>query len=471
MDQQATPSTNEISAIDAAEIAARVDRVPVGRFHVRLAVTLGTVTFFDSFDILSVAVVLSLITNTLGFGLTEAGLIISAGYLGQWIGMLLVGVLADSLGRRRAFIFASALFGAMSLLCAFAWDQTTLLVFRAVQGLGLGAEVPIAAILLSEYLGRRNRGRISVLYQSVLTWGIFFAPLVALLCTSSFGPDLGWRILLAVGSLPLLVAVWSWFSLPESARWLAVKGRVSEADKYVRAMEEHARARGVTLQTPEVKPLAAGESGKFRMREIFSPAYRRRTVMVALLWFTTFFMIVGCLSWLPTMYVKIGKLSHSQSLLLTLAMSGLQMVIVYVTAMLIDKVGRRPLLLLGLALAAAGALYGVMTIGVLGLATWQNLFVSGVIMTVGTTVPGVFLYLYTIELYPTRMRSWATSATASLGKLASIVSPSIFGFMLAGYGGPPAIFGALSIAAVVALAAVLIGGVETRGRSLEETSE
>ncbi|MGY0498394.1 MFS transporter [Nocardia sp. FBN12] len=465
-------STTDIVTISPAPspslIAARIDRIPFGRFHTRLMSQLGAGTFFDGFDAMTIAVVLPLIVKSFGISLAEAGLIISAGYVGQWIGMLLAGALADRVGRRRPFIISLVLFGGMSLACAFAWNETSLLVFRLVQGLGLGAEIPIAAILLSEYLGRHGRGRSFGIYQSLFAWGIFFAPLTALAATSAFGPETGWRVLLAIGALPLVIAAWAYFALPESARWLAVTGRGAEADSHVRVMEDDAARHGIELMKPEETSTQTGET--FRFSELLSPAYRARTLMLAVVWFATFFVNYGCLSWLPTMYVQVGRLPQSQSLLLAIVTSGLQLVVIYIVVFLIDRVGRRPLLIAGLAVAAIGALYGFIAIGLLGHTTWPVMFVSGCTMVVGTTVPAVFLYLYTSELYPTRMRGWATSATASLNKLASIIAPTIFGFMLSGHGGTPAVFTALGVAAVIALAAVAFGAIETRNRSLEETS-
>lgn len=453
---------------ESGDIATRIDRIPPGPFHIRLAACLGAGTFFDSFDALSIAVVLSLIVNSFGISLAEAGVIISAGYAGQWLGMVTVGALADRYGRRRPFIGALALFGAMSLLCAFAWDQHSLLLFRAIQGIGLGAEIPIAAILMSEFLGRRGRGRIFTLYESVFAWGIFFAPLTALACTSALGPETGWRVLLAIGALPLVIAVWAWFALPESPRWLALKGHTAEAEALVAQMESETLSRGRELPAP--LPATAPADTTFRFGELLSPRYRRRTLMLALVWFTNFFVNYGCLTWLPTMYVKIGGLPHSQALWLTTLTSAGQLVVVYVVAVLIDRIGRRPLLIGSLTIAALGAVCGVVIISVLHITAWPALFVSGAVMVLGTTAPGVALYLYTGELYPTRMRGWATSVTASLGKVASMASPSIFGFMLGGRGGPSAVFVALAIAAAIALAAIAIGGIETRGRSLEEIS-
>ncbi|MGW0330112.1 MFS transporter [Nocardia sp. NPDC003183] len=456
------------TAASPSLVAARIDRIPFGRFHIRLTGQVGAGTFFDGFDAMTIAVVLSLIVKSFGISLAEAGIIISAGYVGQWIGMLLAGAIADRVGRRRPFIISLVVFGGMSLACALAWNETSLLIFRVVQGLGLGAEIPIAAILLSEFLGRNGRGRFYGMYQSLFAWGIFFAPLTALAATSAFGQETGWRVLLAIGALPLGIAVWAYFSLPESARWLAVKGRGVAADTRVREMEDEATKHGVELPPPH-ETIAVADS-PFRYGELLSPAYRTRTIMLAVVWFANFFVNSGCLTWLPTMYVELGGLPQSQSLLLAMATSGVQLVVIYIVVFLVDRVGRRPLLIGGLAIAGVGALYGFIVIGLLGQTSWPVMFVSGCTMVVGTTVPAVFLFLYTSELYPTRMRGWATSATGSLNKLASIIAPAVFGFMLSGHGGTSAVFTALAVASAIALATVAVGAIETRNRSLEETS-
>jgi putative MFS transporter len=455
---------------DSATIAARIDRVPTGPFHYRLASILGGGTFFDAFDALSIAVVLTLVISAFGLDFSEAGLIVSAGYAGQWLGAVVVGALADRIGRRPAFVLSLVVFSVLSLVCAFAWSHSSLLLFRALQGIGLGAEVPIATTLINEYLGKRNRGRISVIYQSTFTWGIFVAPLVALVTIAAFGPELGWRVLLGLGALPLLIAVWAWFALPESARWLATSGRIDEADALVRRMEDEAIRRGRVLDEPEPVPPTPVAAGRLRLAEVFSATYRARTFSLATLWFTSFFIVYGYLTWLPTMYVSVGQLPPANSLALTVALGAIQLVIVYATAWLVDRIGRRPLLLAAFSFAVVGGLYGAVMLGLLGYTSWPVLFTAGIILAIGMSISSVTLYLYTSELYPTRMRGWATSACNSMARASSIVSPFIFGFMLGGHGGPGGVFTAMAVAAAIGLVAMTVSGVETRNRSLEELS-
>ncbi|GAA4302518.1 MFS transporter [Klenkia terrae] len=460
-----TSTSGEASAL----IAARIDRVPTGRFHIRLASIVGGGTFFDGFDAISLAVVLPLVVATFGIDFSQAGLIVSAGHLGQFLGALVIGALSDRIGRRLAFISCLAVFGALAIGCALATSADSLLVFRLLQGIGLGAEVPIAATLVNEYLGRRNRGRFSVVYQSLFTWGLFFAPLIALLLIPRMEPEAVWRTLLGLGALPLVVAVVAWFTLPESARWLADKGRLDEAEHHVARLEQSATSAGRTLPEPEVVA-AATVHRPARLRELFEAPYGSRTLVLGIIWFSTFFVTYGFTVWLPSLYVSIGGLVPTRSLLLTVILGAVQVAMCYVVASLVERLGRRRVFMTGFAIAGVGALFGFVNIDLLDNSSWPVLFATGVIMTIGIILPTVSLYMYTSELYPTRMRGFASSSASSLARVASILSPSIFGYLLNGHGGAGAIFAILAGFCVVGLVTMAVGGIETRNRALEEIS-
>ena len=464
-DHRTIPTAAPLS--DAAGIAARIDRIPTGRFHVRLASKLALGTFFDGFDAISLAVVLSLVVATFKISFAEAGTIIAAGYLGQFIGAIVIGWLSERFGRKKTFVISLIVFSLLSIGCAFAWSATSLLVFRLLQGLGLGAEVPLAGTLINEYLGRKSRGRVAVLYQSAFSWGLFFAPLIALVFTSTLAPDIAWRVLLAVGFLPIIVAIWAAVALPESARWLATRGRHAEANAYVEQMEAEAKARGVVLDPPQVLPTQ--EHKKFRPAELFSGIYGKRTLTLGLLWFTGYFVVYGYSVWLPSLYVQVGGLAASSSVLLTILIGLIVIAMNYVTAWLVERIGRKKTLVIGFSIAAFGGLYGLFCVGVLGNTSWPILFSTGCLIALGITVPAGALYFYTGELYPTRMRGFATSSASSLARLASVVSPFIIGPLL-DTGGAATIFGVLGGVALLGTIVVAVAGVETRNRSLEEIS-
>ena len=117
------------------------------------------------------------------------------------------------------------MFGTLSIAAALAWSFESLLVIRLIQGVGLGAEVPVAGALFNEYVRGQTRGTVVWIYESVFAWGLAITPLVGILLFGAFGQALGWRVLFGIGGIPLLVAIYASFKLPESARWLADKGR------------------------------------------------------------------------------------------------------------------------------------------------------------------------------------------------------------------------------------------------------
>src|SRR5262245_37821805 len=127
------------------DIVARLERLPTSWWQVKARVIVGVATFFDAFDALAIASVLPVIVPLWKLAPPEIGLMISAGFLGQLLGALLFGWIAERYGR----IGSIALFAVMSLACAFAWDYPSLLVLRTIQGIGLGGEVPVAAVFIS----------------------------------------------------------------------------------------------------------------------------------------------------------------------------------------------------------------------------------------------------------------------------------------------------------------------------------
>ena len=163
----------------------------------------------------------------------DIGFMISAGYVGQLIGALLFGWIGERYGRMPAMIGSIAVFGVMSLVCAFAWDYNSLLWFRTLQGIGLGGEVPVAATYISELTRAKNRGRFVLLYELVFPIGLVAVSLIAVWVV----PHLGWQWMFYIGALPALLALVLRALLPESPRWLAVHGRAAEADAALSMIE------------------------------------------------------------------------------------------------------------------------------------------------------------------------------------------------------------------------------------------
>jgi len=449
----------------ADNTVARLERLPFGRTHLRVGALLGVGTFFDAFDSLIIAVVLTVVLTTFDVDFTNAGILISAAYVGQFIGAIVLGVVAERYGRRLGFVISLGTFGLLSLAVATAWNFESLLVLRLLQGIGLGAEVPIAGALFNEFVRGRSRGRAVMLYESIFSWGILLAPLIGLLFFKLFGEEAGWRLLFLFGALPLVVAVVAYFKLPESPRWLADKGRFQEADALLDQMEREARESGESLAEPELRAPADVKPTKFG--ELFSPVYRRRTALCWVTWFCGYFILYGFSTWLPTLYVRLGGLAIENALGLTVIAGAIYLVEIYVFAFTVDRVGRKPWFVGGFTLALIGASFGLVAI-LLDATAWPVLLVAGLLMGLGISPITAGLYLYTPELYPTRMRAWATATGSSVNRVASVIGPILVGVLLGAGLGLASVFLVFGVVAAVGLVVMAWLGIETKQRVLEE---
>ena len=150
---------------DRYQIAARMERLPVSRWHNKMRLIVGSANFSDAFDALTVAYVLPALIPLWQLRPTEIGALISIGYAGQAIGGLLSGWLADKYGRVPVMVGNIVLFSLMSFACILAQSYAILFALRFVQGIGLGGEVPIANTYVSEFAKSKGRGRFVLMQQ------------------------------------------------------------------------------------------------------------------------------------------------------------------------------------------------------------------------------------------------------------------------------------------------------------------
>ena len=462
----ATQESARTGGVTADEIAGRIDRLPFLPFHLRIASILGAGTLFDAFDSLSMGAALTMIIATFKLDYRSGGTLISAAFGGQFIGAIAFGYIGERIGRKWAFIIALSIFAVCSVGAALAQSVNEIILARIIQGVGLGAEVPVAAALFAEFVRGSARGLFLLIYESVFTWGIFLAPVVGLGCYTAFGPALGWRVLFGIGGIPLIFAIVAIFKLPESARWLASKGRLAEADTIVREMEDQAAAKGRTLPPPRPVKIVHYSTS---FTELFKGIYARRTFVVWTHWFCSYFVSNGFQSWAATLYMKIGGLPVQYALMLTIITSALQLCGSYTLAFTVDRLGRVPWFAGSFLVVCGGAVLGAVLTGPFAMHGWQPLLLCGIVMTVGN-INGLGVYVYTPELYPTRMRAWGTAMGSSFNRLGSFIAPSLVGFLLAEYGSISIVFVMFSVVALFGAVVMATLGEETKRRTLEELS-
>nr|WP_043601175.1 MFS transporter [Cellulomonas flavigena] len=209
--------------------------MPVTRRHVRLLVGSGVGWTFDAMDVGLISFVIAQLAVVWGTDATTLGWVASAGFVGMAVGAAVGGLLADRIGRRQVFALTLLVYGVATGASALVGGVAVLMALRFVVGLGLGAELPVASTLVSEFAPPRIRGRAVVVLESFWAVGWILAALIGYLVVPS-GDD-GWRWALALGALPALYSVVVRRGLPESVRYLQARGRHAEAEQVVAELE------------------------------------------------------------------------------------------------------------------------------------------------------------------------------------------------------------------------------------------
>ncbi|MDH7795946.1 MULTISPECIES: MFS transporter [unclassified Beijerinckia] len=284
-------------------------------------------------------------------------------------------------------------------------------------------------------------------------------------------PAFGWEALFLVGAVPGLMVALALWRLPESPRWLISRGRLDEA-KVVIAQAEASAARRFPGFEPlkgdampalnAVPPQLSGAVAETRWRELLSPLYRTRTLVAWALWASAFFVANGLNNWMPTLYHTVYDLPFKDALRAASLTNVAQVVVLLVCAFCIDRIGRRNWTVGFFVLSAA-------LLGVLALNGATSVAVVIVIATLAygaIASNNAVLYLYTPEVYPTRLRAIGTGLATSWLRIASAVAPTLVGMIMA-QGGVRWVFAMFAIVAAIGAVAAL-GMIETRGRRLEE---
>ena len=446
---------------NAQQISARLERLPLSRWHLQARVLVGSATFFDGVDALAIAYVLPVLADAWHLSPQRIGLLISAGYVGQLAGALVSGWMAERIGRLTTMIYTVAVYSVLSVLCMVSWNYWSLLAFRIIQGLGLGGEVPVAATYVNELSRPQDRGRFVLLYELVFPAGRVAAALAGVWIVVRFG----WRYMFLLGRLPALLVLLLRRMLPESPRWLASQGRLEEADDVVGHIESRIASEGKEL--PPVKQTAAPResAGRAAWKDLFTGIYLSRTLVAWVLWFASYLILNGLSTWVPTLYRTVFKMSLQTSANYGLVTSMAGLAGCFIVAYLIDRTGRRPwfatvLCLSGLAFIALWRLGASSATTVLIYTSAASLFVNSIAMA---------LFLYTPEIYPTRMRALGVSVSSAWLRVASILGPIVIGLTIQ-YSRLAMVFLEFGL---VALLAALVAGlfcVETKGLALEEIS-
>lgn len=441
----------------------RLDGLPFTRKHRKLLLGSGLGWALDAMDVGLISFVMAALAVHWSLTPTELSWIGSIGFVGMAVGAALGGLLADKIGRRQVFAATLLVYGIATGAAALSTGIAMLIVLRFIVGLGLGAELPVASTLVSEFAPRSIRGRVVVILEGFWAVGWIMAAVIGYFVVPL--SDDGWRWALAIGLVPAAYALVIRFGLPESVRYLESKGRHAEAERVVREFEASAGIHHDAVPSAEAGAQAAAAAAPSAVADeplesIWSPRLRRRTGALWIVWFGINFSYYGAFIWLPSLLVAQGfdlVRSFGYTLVITLA----QLPGYAVAAWLIEVWGRRITLavfLLGSAISA----------GLFGLAgSPATIIAAGMALSFFNLGAWGALYAIGPELYPTRTRGAGTGAAAAFGRIASIIAPLLVPFLL-DTGDTVMVFAVFAAAFVVAaLAAFTLP--ERKGVALEDT--
>lgn len=446
--------------VTEAQIVARIERLPFSRWHVRTLMVIGTADFFEAFDSLTIAFVMPVLARTWNLHPAQLGFLISCGYIGQALGAVVLGWAAERYGRVQILRWTLALIAAMAIACALSWNYESLVWFRSIQGLALGAEFPLAQAYISELSKTSNRGRCSLTLNAIFGLGITFTSLASIWLI----PRFGWQSMFILGAAPAALALGLRRLLPESPRWLAGKGRLDEADRLLAGIErEIEQTSGRPL--PAVAATApAPVSAPTTFRELFHGIYLRHTLSGWALMFCTSFVSYGLLTWIPTIFGTVFHLSIEQTLNYSFIVQSVSWLGTFASVFAIDFIRRRHYFLLGflggglplIALALLGQTISPIDVMVLVIA--GRLFSNFCLTAIN---------FYVSETYPTRMRALGVGTASAWMRIATIVGPTLVGIILsrADVSAVFMLFGGVGLIGALLTAIFMI---ETRGKVLEE---
>jgi len=408
-------------------ITQRIDDAPISAFQIRVVILCALVALLDGLDIQAMAIATPRIAQEWGVAPSAFGAVLSASFAGIMVGTMLLGQLGDRFGRRRVVLLAFLFVGFASIATAAAQSVWQLLILRFLTGFAIGGCLPNVTALTTEYMPSRRAGTAVTLMYSAVPLGGVLGSLVA----APIMAVADWQgIFILGGVLPLIICVFLYFGLPESARFLVDKGGKDDVVAATLARID----KGYTPSAEDRFSLSSGKGGRATVADLFREG---RHVTTILLW-TIFFFSMAVMyllnSWLPTIFTAAGwPIGDAIRTLAFFQMGGI--VGGLLGGWLLDKVGPGRVLI---------AAFGLGTLSLIGMG-----FIGGEMSSVRMLVTGAGFGIIGAQLvltaisaiaYPTAMRATGIGWALGMGRLGAVISPILGGLALSGGLGGASLF-------------------------------
>jgi len=426
-----------------------------------VGLTAASVGVIYGYDLSSIAGARLFIAEDFHLTTRQQELVTTMVVIGQIVGALAAGVIANAIGRKRSTVLLTAGYAVCAVLGACAVSLPMLLAARLLLGVAIGIAVVVVPVYVAESAPTAVRGSLLTAYQVTILVGIILGYLVGYLLAGAHA----WRWILGIAAIPAVVLLPLLIRMPDTARWYLLKGRVEDARRALSRVEPDADVEG---QLTEIA-VALKDEGSGKVSEMIRRPYLRATVFVVVLGFLVQITGINAIIYYsPTIFAEMGF--HGDFALLGLPalvqLAGLSAV--FVSLFSVDRLGRRPILLSGIVMMiVADATLMVI---------FANSSGSGLVLGFGGILLfivgfnfgfGSLVWVYAGESFPSRLRSLGSSVmlTSTLTGNALIAGFFLTMLQLLGGAGVFAVFGGLT---VVAFFVVYRYAPETKGRELEE---
>lgn len=440
------------------------------RLGLLVAVAAATVGVIYGYDSSNIAGALLFMTEDFGLSTTQQQLVTTAVVVGEVLGAVFGGALANRIGRKKSMLAVAATFAGFSLLSALAWSVPSLMVARFLLGLTIGVSVVVVPVFVAESAAPEVRGALLVLYQVATVIGIIAGYLVAWALSGMES----WRWMLGMAAIPGTLIFFLLLRLPDTARWYMMRGRRADAERVLAQVEPNA---DIQADLDDIAAALAEEEQGRRgilslIGEMLRKPFLRATIFVVGLGF--FVQITGInaiVYYSPRIFEAMGFQGNFALLGLPALVQVAGLAAVFVSLILVDRIGRRPILLtgIGIMILANALLVAVFSVGSeFGGALTALGFLGLLLFTVGFTFGfGALVWVYAGESFPARLRSLGSSAMLTSDLIANVAVAAIFLTLLTRLGGAGT-FVVFGVLAVAAFAFVFKLAPETKGRHLEE---
>jgi SP family arabinose:H+ symporter-like MFS transporter len=362
-----------------------------------IVAALGGLLF--GFDTAVIAGITDALTKTYGLSAGSLGLTVASALLGTIVGAMLAGIPGEKFGRRDSLRVMAILYVVSALGCAFAWDWYALVFFRFVGGLGIGGSSVLGPMYIAEIAPAKWRGRLVGFFQLNVVAGILLAYFSNYIIGAIGFNETEWRWKLGISALPALLFLAMLFVIPRSPRWLISKGRIDEAREVLRQIGEP----DVEGETSRIVA-SANLNRSHGAEPLFRAKYRIPIFLaVTIGMFNQLSGINAILYYLNDIFAKAGFTKVSGDLQ-AVVIGGTNLLFTMIAMSIIDRVGRKSLLLVG-SLGTAACLGGVATVFISG--KHQDLLVWLLVGFIAFFAfsQGAVIWVYLSEVFPTAVRA------------------------------------------------------------------